>query len=66
MITLIVVLKNVIFPSEKPNPPRVIPHGLDPKDVWLSDGSLLVLRGGTTEVRMYQDLKWKTIETLNP
>ena len=50
MITLIVVLKNVIFPSEKPNPPRVIPHGLDPKDVWLSDGSLLVLRGGTTEV----------------
>ena len=43
--------QNVILPSKKPGPPRVIPHGVDPNDVWLSDGSLLVLRGGTTEVR---------------
>lgn len=56
------LIQNVLFPSEKPKPPRVIPHGVDPKDVWLSDGSLLVLRGGTTESKEDFDDPWPPLD----
>ncbi len=36
--------------------------GVDPNDIWLSDGSLLVLKGGTTDTKEGFDNPWPPLD----
>lgn len=54
---------------QSPYPPRNYPgtaadvaEGLNPQDVWLSDGDLLVLKGGTTSTQEGFDNPWEPLD----